>query len=158
MQLSPATQPEACAQARQGHQRLRELRAEPQRQSQETHHGYPVPPGSFSIRTTLCWRITGRPGKTYTPGQVSFCRKPYKVLIYLHETHLTSWMSLCHRRLRFMHLEQTKKKKKELPLSSPEGNNDIQAVYFQELRARGNGAIWDKDYKANTIARRQLRT
>lgn len=49
-------------------------------------------------------------------------------------------------------------KKKELPLSSPEGNNDINVVYFQELTARENGEIWYKDYKAKTIASRELRT
>lgn len=45
-----------------------------------------------------------------------------------------------------MHLEQTRK---ELPLSSPEGNSEIKVKYFQELNARENGEIWYKDKKAN---------
>lgn len=49
---------------------------------------------------------------------------------------------LCHHGFRFIHLEHTKK---ELPLSSPEANNEIKVVYFQELSARENGDIRYKD-------------
>ena len=139
--LSQTMRSDTRNQCGQGQHRLQDLRSGWQQESWEKCHSFTAQPLGILPQDYAVPADDKRARRNWH-SQSSFCsqetlQNPYSSPLNpsnFMEVSLPPWVQV-----------YVSGAKKELPLSSPEGNNEIKVVYFWELHARENGEIWYKD-------------